>query len=86
MDEGVDVDARAGAPCVKHHGVENAAVVGRPAQAGQNPTHQTQQRVVHLGPAGSDQQGQEAQEAQDECTQPGGQHHGRSSGGSASTK
>lgn len=34
MDEGVDVDARPGAPGVKHHRVEDAAVVGRPAEFG----------------------------------------------------
>lgn len=86
VDEGVDVDARAGAPRVKHHAVEDAAVVGRPAQAGENPlgaAHQTQERVAHLGPARPGPQGQEEQE---ETTQPGGEHHGRRSGGSAWTK
>lgn len=78
VDEGVDVDARAGAPCVKHHGVEDAAVVGRPAQAWQNPHHaagQTQQRVAHLGPAGPGQQDQNHGEKQ-----PGWEHHGGSGG------
>lgn len=83
VDEGVDVDAGACASSVKHHGVEDAAVVGRPTQAGENPldgTHQTQQRVAHLGPALLGQQ--QGHQDQEETTQ----HHGRRSGGSALTE
>lgn len=86
VDEGVDMDAGAGASSIKHHSVEDAAVVGWPTQAGENPldaTHQIQQRVAQLGPAVPGQQGQEDQE---ETTQPGGEYHRRSCGGSALTE
>lgn len=35
MDEGVDVDAGPRAAGVEHHGVEDAAVVGRAAESGE---------------------------------------------------
>lgn len=62
LDESVDMDARARAPCIKHHGVEDAAVVGWAVETGKNPVEavgQTQERRSDLGPAQPCQQDQE---------------------------
>lgn len=48
LDEGVDVNARPGAPRVKHHGVEDAAVVGRPAEARED-AREVRERAPELG-------------------------------------
>lgn len=71
LDESVDVDARACAPGIKHHGVEDAAVVGWPVETGKNPVKavgRTQERGSHLGLAQPCQQDQEEK-------WPHGEHH-----------
>lgn len=70
LDESVDVDARACAPCIKHHSVEDAAVVGWPVETGKNPVEavgQTQERRSNLGPAQPRQQDQEEKWPHGEC-------------------
>lgn len=42
------MDPRPGAPCVKHHCVEDAAVVGWSAETGKDPG-QIQERGLDLG-------------------------------------
>lgn len=62
LDESVDMDACARAPCIKHHGVEDAAVVGWPVETGKHPAEavgQTQERISDLGQAQPRQQDQE---------------------------
>lgn len=52
LNEGVNVDASSRAPCVEHHPVEDAAGVGRPAEAGEdapNAGGEIQQRDLCLG-------------------------------------
>lgn len=65
MDEGIDVDACPCAPCIKHHRIEDAAVVGGPAEAGQEAPHavgQIQERDPDLGPAQVNNREQEQEE------------------------
>ena len=63
MDEGVDVDACPCAPRIKHHRIEDAAVVGGPAEAGQEAPHAVgQMRGPDLGPAQVNNREQEQEE------------------------
>lgn len=54
MDEGVDMDACPCAPCIKHHRIEDAAVVCWSAEAGKDvpdAVGQIQERGPDLGSA-----------------------------------
>lgn len=78
MDEGVDVDASAGAARVEHDGVEDAAVVGGPAEAGQDAGQAVGQLQEAAGQLGLDQlppnQDQQDREEEEEEERPGGLH------------
>lgn len=64
MDERIDVDACPCAPCIKHHSVEDAAMVCRAAETRKNApgaARQVQERRVDLGSAQAHSGDQEQQ-------------------------